>query len=157
MLLSYSKKSKMSDVIDMVGKCTCIYPLSVFWLDICCIVNNIHTLWNQGLKRLMWSIWKVSPLAIHYGKFEMVAIPTWVYLLLKFWPDICRIVKGIHALKERPKTLDVMDADGVFPWLHLSLTFWSEICRMISLSIYCGNLNTCWIRTFLCQQTWSVL
>ena len=58
-----------------------------------------------------------------------------------------------HPPKPRPKTPDVMDMDGVVAWLHLSLKFWSEICRMVSLSIYCGNLDTHWIQAFLRQQT----
>ena len=45
---SYPKKSKTSEVIDMVSVPNCIYPLFKVWLAICRMVKGIHTLWNLG-------------------------------------------------------------------------------------------------------------
>ena len=61
---SYTKKSKTSNVIVMVGICSCIYPSFMVgvpnWghitgkvlLDICCIVKVVHIPWKDGWEHL---------------------------------------------------------------------------------------------------------
>ena len=52
---------------------------------------------------------------------ETVGIPTWVYPLLKFWLNNCRIVKDIHgsSYPKKSKISYVTEMEGVPVWGHI--------------------------------------